>query len=187
MPDGYAPVRSGEVAIWKWLGRAATGAGETGLPDSVRRLAAELENLPESEAQYLAAYAYLLGRVAHADLHVSEAERDEMVRLLGDRGGLDEEKARLVAGMAIEQATLFGATEDFLVAREFVRIATVEQRKQVLDCLYAVSAAHGMISAEEDNEIRQIAGELRLDSLDFLAVRMRYRDRLSLFQKGKTE
>ena len=40
----------------------------------------------------------------------------------------------------------------------------------------------GAISAEEDNEIRQIAGELRLDHPDFIAVRYRYRDQLSFLR-----
>ena len=49
-----------------WMkGAPAEDAG--GGSGAVRRIAAELAAMPETQARYLAAVAYLLGRVAHAE------------------------------------------------------------------------------------------------------------------------
>ncbi len=61
---------------------------------------------------------------------------------------------------ATSQARLFGGTENYLVTREFREIATAEQRLELLDCLFAVAAADGSISAIEESQAGQIAKEL---------------------------
>ena len=61
-------------------------------------------------------------------------------------------------------------------------MATHEQKLALLDCLFAVSAADVSISTIEDNVIRQIAAELRLEHKDFISVRSRYRDHLAVLQ-----
>ena len=61
-------------------------------------------------------------------------------------------------------------------------MATHEQKLALLDCLFAVSAADTSISTIEDNVIRQIATELRLEHKDFISVRSRYRDHLAVLQ-----
>lgn len=173
------------MSLWSWLGlgqQATAAAGET---DSVKRIVGELEHLPPERARYLAAFAYLLGRAAHADLDVSSEERAKIELLLSEHSDLPPEQVKLVTGIALEQASLLGATEDFLVAREFGRIASVPQKRQLLECLYAVSCSRGLISAEEDNEIRRVASEILLDRQDFLAIRSRYRDKLTLFQSAE--
>ena len=50
----------------------------SGGTESVRRIAAELERLPPDRARHLAAFAYVLARVAQADLEVDAAEKAEM-------------------------------------------------------------------------------------------------------------
>ena len=106
-----------------------------------------------------------------------------MEALLVEQAGLPEEQAILVVQMAKTQSRMFGGTENFLVTREFSRLATREQKVALLDCLFAVSAADQTISTVEDNEIRQIASELRLDHADFIATRSRYREHLAVFKK----
>ncbi|MFP6572177.1 MAG: hypothetical protein VB674_06145, partial [Vicinamibacterales bacterium] len=46
--------------------------------ESIRRIAKELDELPDDQALRLAAFAYVLGRVAHADSHFSEVETQKM-------------------------------------------------------------------------------------------------------------
>ena len=53
----------------------------------------------------------------------------------------------------------------------------------LLDCLFAIAAAHESISTVEDNEISQIADELRIEHPDFIYVRSKYRDHLSVLKK----
>ena len=100
-----------------------------------------------------------------------------------DRSGLPEEQAILVIQMAKTQSILFGSTENFLVSREFKSASTREERMAVLDCLFAVAATEDLISTVEDNEISQIADELRIEHRDFISIRLQYRDHLAVLQK----
>ena len=137
--------------------RPATGLGDT---DTVKRIVDELEALEPARARFLAAFAYVLSRVAHADSHISASETDAMCEILQTLGHLPEPQAVLVVEIAKNQARLFGGTENYLVTREFRDIATATQRLELLDCLFAVAAADGSISAIEESQAGQIAKEL---------------------------
>ncbi|MEX2011886.1 MAG: TerB family tellurite resistance protein [Chloroflexota bacterium] len=149
---------------------------------TVRRIVARLEALPQAEARYLAAFAYVMSRAAHADLHISDEETAAMERYVVELGGLDESQAVVVVEMAKLQTRLHGATEDFLVTREFGRIATVEQKLALLRCCFAVGAADDSISADEASVVNQIARELDLSREQLNAVRAEFVERLSAIQ-----
>ena len=89
----------------------------------------------------------------------------------------------IVVQMAKSQNLLFGGTENYLVTRELNRIASREQKLALVDCLFAVSAADRSISTVEDNAIRQICAELRLEHRDFIDVRSRYREHLAVLKE----
>ena len=169
------------MSIREFLGLAEKphSSAET---ESVRKVVAALDSLEESRARFIAAFGYILGRVANADMHITAEETRAMERIIAEYGGLPEEQALIVVQMAKQRNQLFGATENFLVTREFDRIATREQKLSLLDCLFAVSAAGDDISTVEDNEIRQIASELHLDHPDFIRVRSAWTDRLSVLK-----
>ena len=137
--------------------RSAAGHGDT---DTVRRIVNELETLDPARARFLAAFAYVLSRVAHANSHISEDETEKMCEIVHKLGHLPEAQAVLVVEIAKGQARLFGGTENYLVTREFREIATAEQRLELLDCLFAVAAADGAISTAEESQSGQIAKEL---------------------------
>jgi uncharacterized tellurite resistance protein B-like protein len=84
--------------------------------------------------------------------------------------------------MAKTQNLLFGGTENYLVAKEFNRIASREHKLSLLHCLFAVGAADDSISSTEDNVVRQIADELELEHADFIAVRSHFRQHLGVFK-----
>jgi uncharacterized tellurite resistance protein B-like protein len=141
---------------------------------SVRRIVAELEAMDGEQARYLAAFAYVLGRVAHADLAISNEETAAMEEIVRRLGGLSEEQAVLVVQIAKSQNRLLGGTENFLVTREFRDIASAAQRAELLDCLFAVSAADESISGAEERQIRQIASELGFSHREFVEAMSRY-------------
>jgi uncharacterized tellurite resistance protein B-like protein len=151
--------------------------------ETVRKIVDSLDRLEPDQARYLAAFAYVLSRVARADLKVSPEETRAMESIVAEHGSLPEEQALLVVTIAKHQNLLFGATEDFLVTREFSKISTQEQKLALLDCLFAVAAAEHFISVKEDNEIRQVAREVGLSHSEFIEVRSRYRDQLAVLQK----
>jgi uncharacterized tellurite resistance protein B-like protein len=115
---------------------------------------------------------------------VSAEEEREMLRIVSEHG-LSDEEALLVVEMAQSQNELFGHAEDFVVARELQETATREQKLQVLDCLFAVSAADLEISTVEDNEIRRISSELRLTHADFIGVRRHWRRHLGVLKPSE--
>ena len=163
------------LSIRKILGldrsRDTTPSSDT---DTVRRIVRELEALPPEQARYVAAFAFVLSRVARADLEISEAETARMETIVRDYGNLSEAQAVLVVEIARTQANLLAATEDYLVTREFMKLGTPEQRQQLLHCLFEVSAADDSISVAEEELIRQIAHELEFTHADYIAARSAY-------------
>jgi uncharacterized tellurite resistance protein B-like protein len=170
------------VSIRTFLGipdqHAATADTET-----VRKVIEKLDHLEPARARFIAAFGYILGRVANADMKITPEEVRAMERIIMERGGLPEEQALIVVQTAKTRTQLFGGTENFLVTREFSRIATREEKLALLDCLFAVAAADAGISTTEDSEIRQITNELGLGHPDFIAVRSRWKDQLSVFKQ----
>jgi uncharacterized tellurite resistance protein B-like protein len=163
-------------------GREPAGARAPAETQTVRRIVRALERLEPDRARFIAAFAYLLGRVAHVDRSISPKETRLMEQIVGRLGGLGEGQAILVVQMAKSQNVLFGGTENYLVAREFNKLATREQKLALLECLFALSASDSPISVIEDNEIRRIASELRLTHRDFIAARSAFRDHLAVLR-----
>jgi uncharacterized tellurite resistance protein B-like protein len=164
--------------------RSADSGAET---ETVRKIVQALDRLEPDRARFMAAFAFLLGRVASADLKVSDDEVQAIERLIIERCRLEPAQAILVVQMAKTQNLLFGGTENYLVAREFNQIATHEQRLGLLECLFAVAAADGSISVVEDNEIRRISNELHLTHDEFIQARSAYRDYLAVLRTRRPD
>jgi uncharacterized tellurite resistance protein B-like protein len=166
--------------IFKSHQEGRSGSAET---ETVRKITEALDRLDPGRARFIAAFAYLLSRVARADLDISSEETRMMERLVTERGGLPEEQAVIVVQIAKTQNILFGETENYLVSREFNSMASHEEKLAVIDCLFAVAAADETISTVEDNEVSQIADELRIEHKDYIAIRSGYRDYLAVLKK----
>lgn len=175
------------MSILDLLGfRRAAAREETGETETVRKIIRELESLPPERARYVAAFAFILARVANADLDISQEETHRMEEILQGLGHLPAEQAVLAVQIAKAQHRLAGGTESFLVTREFKDVATREQCLELLDCLFAVSAADDSISAPEEAQIRQIASELGFSLSELVEIRSAWshkRDVLKGFKK----
>jgi uncharacterized tellurite resistance protein B-like protein len=161
-------------------GQSKATSGDT---ETVRRIVARLERLEPSHARYLAAFAYVLSRVASADLKVTDVETRRIVEIVQHRGHLPEEEALLIVEIAKSQNRLFGGTEDFLVTRELRDIVPEGHREEMLDCLFAVSAADEKVSGEEEQQIWRIAKELGFSHAEYIAARMAYSDKRTVLKK----
>ncbi len=170
------------MSIWKFLKLPTASQSSTAETETVRKITEALDRMEPERARYIAAFAYLLGRVARADLNISAQETRVMERIVMEKGGVPEEQAVIVVQIAKSQNILFGATENFLVSREFDRMATQEQKLALIDCLFAVAAADESISTVEDNEVSQIADELRIEHRDYIKVRSGYRQYLAVLK-----
>ena len=176
------------MSLFKYLGLDSSASQTVTTPtateaDTMSRIAAKLDTLHEKKANYVAAFAYILGRVAHADSVFSEAETSKMQEIVQDLGHLPEAQAVLVVEIAKNQVQLFGGTENFLITRRFKDMTSQEQRTELLDCIFAVSAADESISVLEEGQAGQIAKELGLSHDDFVNARLTYREHLETLKQ----
>ncbi len=164
-------------------GDAATGDD----PDSLRRIAAEFEALPPERARFLAAFTYVLARVAHADLQVDADELRQMERTLVDLGELSENEARLAVQTAVDRAVRVGASDNYLVTRELRRMTEKPERVRLMRSLLAVAAADDSITATESRELTSIGEELGFSRGEISALRFEFRDKLAETKKLENE
>jgi uncharacterized tellurite resistance protein B-like protein len=142
---------------------ASSAAGSATETATVRQIVARLEALPPERARFLAGFAYILSRAAHADLEISDDETKAIEQFVVEHGGLDSAQSVIVVEMAKLQARHHGATEDYLVTREFKQNASLEQRLALLRCCFAIAAVDQAIGSHESAAINQIASELEID------------------------
>jgi uncharacterized tellurite resistance protein B-like protein len=174
------------MSILRWLGLEKEGAAGTadddGDTETVRRIAARLEGLAPEQRTFVAAFAYVLARVANADLRIEESEARAMERVVAETSGLGPAEAALAVEIAKSQARLAGGTEDYVVTREFRNVSTPEQRRALVDCLYAIAAADESVTNLESTEIAKVADELGVSQAELVAIRSRYRDKLAVLK-----
>jgi uncharacterized tellurite resistance protein B-like protein len=168
--------------LLRWLGGGDAARGPETETETVRRIAARLEKLPPERARFLAAFAYVLARVAHADLRVTETETAAMEQAVAAVAGLAPEETALAVEIAKSQARLLGGTENYVVTRQFRELSQRDERVKLVECLYAVAAADGTISIPESAEIARIAEELGFLPAEAVAIRAPWRDRLAEMQ-----
>ena len=150
--------------------------------ETVRRIIREVDRLDPSEGRYLAAFAFVLARVANSDMEISTEEGQRMEEIVREIGGLNEAQAVLVVQIAKSQQLLKGGTENYLVTREFNKISDREQKERLVHCLFEVSGADESISLVEENEVRRIAEELQFDAREFSVIRSQYNAKRSILK-----
>jgi uncharacterized tellurite resistance protein B-like protein len=168
------------MSFWDWLG----AFGDTPDADnSLGEIEAALAGLGTERARHLACFAYILTRPARADHDVTDGEAARMREIVVREAGTSESEADAIVRVAREAARKSGSTEDFLITREFERSATREEKLRLLDSLFEISAADASILIVEDNEVRRVASELKLDHTDFISVRRRHLEHLEVLKR----
>ena len=155
-----------------WLGVDQTQDAREATP--LRELVETLDRLEPARARHLARFAYLLGRVAHADRHVSPEETRAMEALVVSEGRLSPDQATVVVGLAKTSILLFGGTADYQVALEFGEGATYEEKMSLGRCLFAVASSDHQISMAEEAEIHRVLNQLRILPEDLTKLRVEH-------------
>ena len=83
------------MSLLRFLGVGASKPADAAETETVRRIASRLERLEPAQARYLAAFAYVLARVANADLRVEASESAAMERIVRRTAGLGEARASM--------------------------------------------------------------------------------------------
>jgi uncharacterized tellurite resistance protein B-like protein len=159
-------------SVFSWLGLETASAPEHA---PLRDLVDALDRLEPARARHLARFAYLLGRVAHADSRVSPEETRAMETLVVEQGQISTEQAMLVVSLAKASNLLFGGTADFIVAQEFAEAGTYEEKLALARCLFSVASSDEAISMPEETEIHRITNQLRIQPQDLIALRLQHR------------
>lgn len=162
------------MSILAWLGLEHGTPAVGRADDVIRAIARQLAALEPAQARFIALFAFVLARVANADLDMSEVETDRMERVVETWGGLTPAQSALVVEMAKSQNRLLGDTQGYLVTRELRDHASEDQKVAILHALFAVAAADDTISVREEETIRIIANELLLTNEQYLWVRSSY-------------
>ncbi len=146
--------------ILDWLG---VGGGK--LPeepnDTIRPIVGALDDIRREEperARHLAAFAFMLCRLAYADAHVSDVEAEEMSGILLRHTGLPPNQIALVLEIAKSASAGRSTVHAGRVSRIFGELSSPDQREDLVGCLYAVAAADRLVANVEDQEIGRIAG-----------------------------
>jgi uncharacterized tellurite resistance protein B-like protein len=162
-------------ALRRWLGLGRAGTPE---PSALRELVDALDQLEPERARHLARFAYLLGRVALADRHVSPEETAAMEHIVAREGALTPDQAMLVVSLAKSSNALFGGTADFTVAQEFTDTASYDEKLALAACLFAVASTDETISMAEEAEIHRIVNQLKVHPSDLTKLRIAHRSSL---------
>jgi uncharacterized tellurite resistance protein B-like protein len=172
------------MSIWEWLGLASEKAADTG--NRLEEIESVLAGLGTDRARHLACFAYILTRPARADHEVTDGEAAQMQQIIIAHAGVTEEQAAAIVRLAREAARQSGGTEDFLITREFERTASREEKLFLLNCLFTIGAADAKILTVEDNEIRRVASELKLEHADYISVRRQHLEHLEVLRKRQS-
>jgi uncharacterized tellurite resistance protein B-like protein len=109
-----------------------------------------------------------------------------MKQLIIEEGRVSAGEAEAIVRLALDDNRRFGGTHNLIVTRELADVTTAEQRLGILRCLFAMSAADASVQVVEDNEIRRITQELKIEHADFVRARMEVREHLAVLRSRGT-
>lgn len=168
------------MPLWKWLGLERHAAAAEF--DSLDAIEQALPSVDRARRRYAACFAYILARSARADHEVTAPESGAMTRLLCDHAGVAPAEGADAVRLATIQGRHSGGTDDFVVTRMFDRLATHAEKLALVDALFAVTAVDASIVTIEDNEIRRIANELRVEHGEYIAIRSKHLAHLAVLR-----
>src|SRR5688572_28351102 len=158
-----------------WLGLKEAPSAPVPSAGPLGEILNALDHLEPVRAQYLARFAYLLGRVARADEDISDAETHAMEMVLTEHGNLPDGQAMLVVSMAKASHDMFGVSADFAVTQDFTDSTSYEERLALARCLFAVAASDERNSTAEEAELHRITNQLRIERPDLTAMRLQHK------------
>lgn len=125
------------------------------------------------------ACAGLFSSVAYADREFSEAEVEQIQRLLGDIRGLDPAGARAITASLKAQVVELSNVHRSRFCRTLAELGDRDLRLHVLELLLQLAAADDEISQDEVATLRQTTTSLGLSQDDYNRLQRQHREKLS--------
>ena len=126
------------------------------------------------EHRLLLATAALLVEVMRSDAVRDERERARVLAALRRHGGLGEAEAKELMALADEQSRK--ANDYFQFTSLVNRHYDAQEKVRIIEMMWAVAYADGVISAHERHLMRRIADLLHVPHGDYVAAQRRARD-----------
>ena len=126
--------------------------------------------------------AVLLVEAARMDDHFDDTERNVIERLLAQKFQLSPEQTRELVRMAVETGERSNQLYPF--TRTAVERMELAQRIGLIEMLWEVAYADGVLDPEEDALLRRIAGLIYVSDVDRAAARIRVLERMGARRIG---
>ncbi|HTV46542.1 MAG TPA: TerB family tellurite resistance protein [Stellaceae bacterium] len=124
------------------------------------------------------ALAALLVEAAHGDHRFDDRERSVVARLLARRFGLSSDDARALLAAGEKEANR--SVELFHLTRIINERLSFEQRVELIEMLWEVAYADGVLDQYEDSLLRQVGGLIYVPDHERGEARQRVLKRLKL-------
>ena len=115
------------------------------------------------------ACAALMFEVARADFAVEAIEQETVTTLLKDQFDLSSDDVSTITEAAVEQAD--AATCLFEFTRTLNKLASAEQKRDLLAMMWRVAMADDALSRYEEHVIRKVADLLYVPHSDFIGAK----------------
>lgn len=146
--------------------------------ESIRRFfVTEIASQPDDAEAIRRATAALYAEMMRQDEEVSGAERHAAARALESKFGLGPEQAREL--LALAEAEGREATDYYQFTSLINDRFSPPQKRRVVEQLWQVAAADGVIDPYEEQMVRKIAELLYLSHAEFIAAKHRALERAS--------
>ena len=113
----------------------------------------------------------MMAQIARVNPDVGDGERATMAQALQTYWHLGPDEAAFVVEVALSESAT--QLDPFRLAWQFCEASTPQERVAFLDVLFAVATADGEASYDEIEEIRTIAGSLKLSHQDFIQAKLK--------------
>jgi uncharacterized tellurite resistance protein B-like protein len=147
------------------------------------RIKNHVKDLSENEIRFIAAFSGLLGRIAYADLNISEEEVKRIEKILAKTTSLSESEISAVIDVMFSEIKSLVGLENHLYTQEINEIASKEKKEELLIALFLVASADKDISSEENEELRKTAKALGIGHNEYILIRSKFKDYLSILKK----
>ncbi len=132
----------------------------------------------KTESQLQIAVAALMVQAATMDDTFDAAERTAIERLLAARFTLDRDSVRRL--LAAAEAAAERSNQLYSFIRTVVEQLNAEERVQIVEMMWEVAYADGVLDPDEDALLRRVAGLLYVSDYDRGAARKRVLQRISI-------
>ncbi len=127
-------------------------------------------NLPEPQIKKICLAAGLMARVAWVDHEFCDREIATIAHTLQQQWGLSEEEAIIVTNLS--HTGIMKGLDLTRLTTGFCELASIDERKVFLQCLFTIANAAENTSSQEIEEIRAIAKGLNLPHSEFIKAKL---------------